>query len=270
MKKFVSFSALIIMLLVTFAFSNSKVKASTLTLSKVSTSPEVIEPGNKFKINFSLKNNRESDIEDVTIKLIGLEGKKTLGGFSPVNSSNEIYIGHMDSESTSDASLNMISNPALKTGTYNLQLELEYKRNDKYEKEYRVVGLVLNNKATLLITSLNTSAKNVSVNMVNNSNASLKDVMVTLNANNKTYTKYLGSMDPEDENEYKKDLSLSGNVKGSVTISYKDELNKENNITKDFSIKAPPKDKAPTAKKSSSGFLGKVGSFFKALFGMGD
>lgn len=75
------------------------------------------------------------------------------------------------------------------------------------------------------------------MNFVNSGKSTLKDVMVNIKAKDKTFTKYFGTMESEDENEFKQDLNLSGDIKGTVEISFKDELNKPSKVSQEFSIK---------------------------------
>ncbi len=91
--------------------------------------------------------------------------------------------------------------------------------------------------------------------------------MVNVKAKDKTFTKYFGTMESEDENEFKQNLNLSGDIKGTVEISFKDELNKPSKVSQEFSIKGKVNDTNTTKKeKNSSGILG----FFKSLLGIGD
>lgn len=52
-------------------------ESGRITLNKVTSSPEIIEPGSKFKINFSITNNKEANLKDVVITLVGSEDKKS-------------------------------------------------------------------------------------------------------------------------------------------------------------------------------------------------
>ncbi len=92
-------------------------------------------------------------------------------------------------------------------------------------------------------------AKKLSLNFVNSGKSTLKDVMVNVKAKDKTFTKYFGTMESEDENEFKQDLNLSGDIKGTVEISFKDELNKPSKVSQEFSIKGKIDDTNTTKKR---------------------
>jgi hypothetical protein len=62
-----------------------------LLLQMVSTNPDTINPGEKFQLNFTIKNIAKTDAKNAVIKLVSLEGKNTLGDFSPVGGSSEVY-----------------------------------------------------------------------------------------------------------------------------------------------------------------------------------
>ncbi len=166
----------------------------------------------------------------------------------------------------------MACDPNLKAGNYNILVKIGYKLYGEYVEETRIIGLILGNKPNLLITSLDTSnkdgeGKKLSLNFVNSGKCTLKDVMVNVKAKDKTFTKYFGTMESEDENEFKQDLNLLGDIKGTVEISFKDELNKPSKISQEFSIKGKINDTNATKKeKKSSGIL----VFFKGLLGIGD
>ncbi|EJE7234397.1 TPA: hypothetical protein PTV43_001719 [Clostridium botulinum] len=271
MKK--SFFPLIFLLVLCLSpISLAHAESGRITLNKVTSSPEIIEPGSKFKINFSITNNKEANLKDVVITLVGSEDKKVLTGFSPVGSTNEIYVGHIDGETSKDATIEMACDPNLKAGNYNILVKIGYKLYGEYVEETRIIGLILGNKPNLLITSLDASnkdgeGKKLSLNFVNSGKSTLKDVMVNVKAKDKTFTKYFGTMESEDENEFKQDLNLSGDIKGIVEISFKDELNKPSKVSQEFSIKGRVNDTNTTKKeKNSSGILG----FFKGLLGIGD
>lgn len=70
----------------TFADQNS------LIIQKVWTEPSRVVPGTKFALNFELFNNSEKSLYDITIKLLSIEGRQTLSGFSPIGTTNEIYL----------------------------------------------------------------------------------------------------------------------------------------------------------------------------------
>lgn len=255
---------------------NASAASNKLIIEGVTTSPEIVQPGDQFKINFKLKNNGTREIQDIIIRLAGIEGKNSLSGFSPLNTTNEIYCGNLQKGRTSESSISMISDPQLKAGTYNLIISLSYReKGGRSYEESRITGVVLTNKPSLLITSLDTPEvikenmdKKVTLNFVNTGKAVLNDVLLTFSENDKKYTKYYGTIEPGDENEYEQKLSSKGEIKGLVEITYKDEMNKEGKITKDFSVKGEDVKSAEES-KSSGGFFSAIGTFFKRLFGLG-
>lgn len=275
MKKFIFLVALAC-LLVFYPKTNALADSNNLIIEKVTTSPEIVEPGDQFKINFTLKNNASREIQNITIKLVGIEGKNSLSGFSPLNTTNEIYCGNIQKSKTSEASISMISDPQLKAGTYNLLINLTFKeKGGRSFEENRIIGIVLTNKSNLMITSFETpeeikdkAESKLKLDFVNTGKAVLKDVLLTLNVNDKKYVKYYGSVEPGDENNYEQKLDISGNASGSVEITFKDEMNREGKINKDFSIKG--EENKPDAKtKSDAGFFSSIGNFFKRLLGLG-
>lgn len=277
-KKIISLFLSAIVLL-TIPVANAKAESGKLIIDKVSTSSAVVQPGEKFTLNFSLKNNLDVTVKNIVIKITGIEGKNALGGFSPVGTTNEIYCNDLSSGDSEQASIDLISDPTLKSGTYNLVVDLKYTEKDgsSYE-DNRIVGVAIANKANVIITSLSTndgtqagSTKKVSLNFVNAGVTSLKEVVLTITANKSTYLKYFGTVDADDENSFEQNLPIDGNVTGNVEISYKDDMNTEGKVTKNFSIKAPVNNKTQTkSNQAKKGFFESIASFFKSIFGLGD
>lgn len=156
-KKFFPFNIFVSFMSLPYFISSCWIRKNNL--NKVTSSPEIIEPGSKFKINFSITNNKETNLKDVVITLVGSEDKKVLTGFSPVGSTNEIYVGHIDGETSKDATIEMACDPNLKAGNYNILVKIGYKLYGEYVEETRIIGLILGNKPNLLITSLDASNK---------------------------------------------------------------------------------------------------------------
>ncbi|MDP4147092.1 MAG: hypothetical protein Q8936_21895 [Bacillota bacterium] len=252
----------------------ARADSSQLLIQKVSTEPEIVEPGQQFKLKFSLKNSTDYNIKEISIKLAGLEGKNALGGFSPVNSTNEVYYDKLSGGDTTELSLDMISDPQLKTGNYNMVVNISYKYDGNLIQDTKVVGIVLNNKPELTITSVdynndNEDTKDVKVGFVNAGQGVLNEVIAKVTVGDKQYSKYIGKLESGDEDSYEVKLPFSNDINGKIELSYKDEMNRDGSISKDLNIKKDVKQEVKKA-DTSKGFFSSIGSFFKRLFGLGD
>lgn len=274
MKRKVSFILLFLMLIM---IPNFKVRAlaSPILVEKVWTEPEIVEPGQQFKLNFTLKDIGTRDLENVIVKLVSMEGKNTLTGFSPVGKTNDMFCESIGKGKVSDVSINLIADSQLKVGAYNLVVNIagKEKYNNNFE-DNKIIGIVLANKPNLLITSLDTEEDKIKkknklkLNFVNSGKATLSDVMLNITANDKKVTKYFGTLEPGDENSYEYEMAMGEAINGKVELTYRDEMNKAGSITKDFNVKATDGVKKD-ASKEKKGFFASIGTFFKRLLGLG-
>lgn len=272
MKRKVSFALLCLMMFIVPHFT-VKALASPVLVEKVWTEPEIVEPGQQFKLNFTLKDIGTRDLENVIVKLVSMEGKNTLTGFSPVGKTNDMFCEYIEEGNVSNVSINLMADSQLKVGAYNLVVNItgKEKYNNNFE-DNKIIGIVLANKPNLIITSLDTEEDKVKkrnklkLNFVNSGKATLSDAMLNITANDKKVTKYFGTLEPGDENNYEYELALGEAINGKVELVFRDEMNKQGSITKDFQVKAEVKKEAPKEKK---GFFASVGSFFKRLLGLG-
>jgi hypothetical protein len=250
--------------------------ASPVLVEKVWTEPEIVEPGQQFKLNFTLKDIGTRDLENVVVKLISVEGKNTLTGFSPVGKTNDMFCEYIEKGNVSNVSINLMADSQLKVGAYNLIVNIGGK--EKYSNNFednKIIGIILANKPNLIITSLDTEEDKIKkknklkLNFVNSGKATLSDVMLNITANDKKVIKYFGTLEPGDENSYDYELEMGKAINGKVELTFKDELNKQGSVTKDFQVKAANDEAKKDASNEKKGFFASVGTFFKRLLGLG-
>lgn len=273
---------IIFMFLFTFALIPViKVNAASnnILIEKAYTEPGVVEPGQQFKLNFTLKNPGTKELEKILLKLVSIEGKNTLTGFSPMGGTNDIYLSSIAKGKTSDISTTLLADTQLKAGAYNIVINITGKeKNGSNFEDNKIIGIVVTNKANPVITALDIqdektpSKKKLSLDFVNSGKGTLSNVMVTVNTDDKQQSKYYGTVEPTDENNYEQVIEVTKDIKGKITINYEDELNRAGSITKDFDIKGPDNTEKVTASsdKEKKGFMSSVGKFFKRLFGLGE
>lgn len=249
-----------------------------LMLQKISTEPETINPGEKFQLKLSVKNTSKADVKNAVVKLVSLEGKDTLGDFSPVGSSSEIYLGSISKNSTKAASINLIANTTVKSGAYNMVISLSYNdiRNRPFSNK-QVVGIIVKNKPILKVTALDypstldkKGSAPLTVSVINAGKGTLDGVMITLdNLPGAEKTRYIGLLEPGDSDDFETELEVDEDIKGNIQISYMDEFNVESKLSQEVSIKVNA-GTVSSNKDSDGGFFSSVGKFFKKLFGLGD
>lgn len=274
MKKVILLAMIFFSILIVPSF-NVKADSSQLLFQRVETKPEVVQPGQQFKINFFLKNTSDDSIRDINIKLASIEGKNALSGFSPVNSTNEVYSSKINKGNTAVLSLDMIADSQLKTGTYNVVINISYKYNDAIVQDSKIIGIVIDNQANLAVTSMDSSdtgnsTRNLKLAFVNASKGNLDQVMVKVTSNDKEYSKYYGSLEAGDDETYEVTLPFTKDINGKVEVSYKDELNRDGVVSKDLNIKKSASAADKKVSTDKKGGLSSIGDFFKRLFGLGD
>ncbi|SHH71254.1 hypothetical protein [Clostridium grantii] len=276
MKKIASF--LILILLFAFIpFFQAEATQTKLLVEKISTIPTELHPGEKFSLEFALKNNGDRDLENVFITLKNIEGKETLEGFSPVESTNELFIGTIKKGESLTKSINLITSPNLTVGTYNLVVTVSFKEKDRsavYD-ENKTIGLLIENKANLIISNLNLpnndSSDDSNVEFVNSGKSLLSNVMIKLSTNGEESTQFYGDLDVGEQDTMDLEIPLNVDVNGIVEISFTDEMNREGKVSKAFKIDLPDESIEENSKtEEKKGFFSKIGSFFKAIFGLGN
>jgi uncharacterized membrane protein len=253
--------------------------STNLLVEKVWSDPEVISPGEKFNLNFTLKNLGSKDLEKITLKIVSVEGKNTLTGFSPIGGTNDIYLNNLAKNESTDVNISLLADTQLKAGAYNLIIAINGKeKNGSNFEDSKIVGVVVANKPKIAITSSNiadekiASKKKLTVDFANAGKGTVYNVMVTVNTNDKQQSKYFASVEPTDENTYEQVIEVTEAIKGKINITYEDELNRSSSITKDFEIEGPKTvDKnVVSSDKEKKGFFSSVGKFFKRLLGLGE
>jgi hypothetical protein len=273
-------SPVIFVLMLTF-IPGAKIHAAagSMLVDKVWTEPEVVEPGQQFKLNITLRNISTRDLEKVAVKLLNMEGKPTLSGFSPVGRTNDMYCEKITKGTTADVSITLMADTQLKSGSYNIMINLSGKEKyaDAFE-DNRIIGIVVANKPNIIVTDMQINdedkkgtTKKLKLDFVNAGKGTLSNLMVTMTEGDKKYIKYFGTVEPTDENTYEQSFPINSDVKGKIEITYADELNKAGNVSKDFEVQAPKPEaqKEVIDKTEKKGFLTSVGKFFKRLFGLG-
>jgi|GEM_PF-5934119 len=237
-----------------------------LLISEVTITPDVVIPGKDFSIEFLLKNNSMQKIENVVLKVKNLEGKDTLSGFSPIGT-NQAYLNAIDPSSNGKIKIDMIVDSQLKTGIYNVVVDISYnERGENTIEETRLIGIVVNRPANLLITNYSYSNnKELKFTTVNASSSKIFDAIVYTYFGEVEKIKYLGLLDANDENEIIENIPeecLEDFVR--IKILYKDELNKDYVVEK----------RIPMSEKKAGQYMqpshkASFWHFFKRFLGLG-
>lgn len=247
----------------------SNIQSKKILISKVTSDPETIIPGQTFTLKFKLENNSNNRLENVSLKVVGIEGKNLLTGFSPVGTTNEIYGGTIAKKGSKELSIKLISDPSLKVGIYNFQISVTYNAPNRAQEEVsKVVGVVVKNAPNLTINSLTDESRNISASFVNAGKGPLNNVLATFRVNDKTYSKYYGTLDAEVEDSFEETIdSVSQDSKGVFELSYIDEMGTAGKVTKEIDIKSSNNENQDDSSKEEG--KNSFWSIIKRLFGLG-
>ncbi|WP_461206729.1 COG1361 family protein [Clostridium sp. DL1XJH146] len=241
-------------------YISTSAKGYKLIIEGVSIEPASIQPGEQFELTLKLKNNSDRDLENISILLNNIEGKETLTGFSPVGTSNELYVGTIKKGETIDKSISLISDPNLSVGTYNLVLNSFYKEKNRstLHQESSTIGLLLQNKSRFIITNIETPktdeefneeiSDQIEVGFVNAGRDTIYNLKFKLTTENGTLEQFYGELGPEEEDtiEFENEQTLNENteeteetidtkeIHGKLEITFTNWLNKEEKILKEF------------------------------------
>lgn len=245
------------------------IQSKKVIISEVDVKPEIIEPGKEFTINYKIENISGSTINGLSLKLVGLEGKGTLSGFTPLGTTNEIYAGSIAVNDVKYVSIKLISDSNLKPGAYNFVTSVMFNEYGKEQEEItKISGVVLRNLPELQIGNIEISPDgNLIASLINDGNGKLKRVNVTATVKDKKYNKYIGSIDNESEESYEQFLEpVSEDTTGNLEVTFEDEGGNKSKISKDFEVKAQIIEENKTKAKPTGGIIG----FFKRLFNLGE
>ncbi|MDP4178715.1 MAG: hypothetical protein Q8900_10290 [Bacillota bacterium] len=276
MKKVISYLLLILFVFILIPVSKANAATVDLLVDKACTEPEIVEPGQQFKLDFTLKNISDNNLKNIIVKLVSIEGKTALTGFSPVGKTTELYYSKIEKDNSVDLSMNLIADSQLKAGAYNIVVDISGTGENDGSFDYnKLVGVVIENKPNMAITSFKydpkefSGQKKIKMDFVNAGNAAVGETMVTVTANDQKYYKYYGALESGDENTFEQNFDLTGDINGKVEITFTDELNRTLTVSKDFQIKDTSKtqNNASASKKKSTN---PIANFFKHIFGLGD
>lgn len=154
-----------------------------LLISKVSTNPEIISPGQNVELNILFENKGTLDAKDISIRLEGLNNKE---GFYIGSGSDLGYVKRVPGNAVSGINFDLKAANNIKRGSHELEVVFKYGEFEEKQKIYLTVGGTGSYDSNLLIENLNypTSAivpnKNfeLTFDLKNNSDSDAVNVIV--------------------------------------------------------------------------------------------
>lgn len=211
---------------------------SGLIIESVSTSPDLIAPGEHSSIRLGIENNGDKTIRDISVSL----NLKDLS-FAPFNSATEFNIEEIKENRIKFAEFEIMALNDAKPGVYKIPVEISYKKEGENIEttQESLISLTVNSKPIVDISIeegllLNGQENKVAIKIVNKGLSDAKFLEIELQGGtsysilgpNKVYMGDIGS-DDFDSAEFTillKESSISL-INFPVIVSYKDVLNKE-------------------------------------------
>jgi len=240
-----------------------------VSVESVTSSPDPITPGKETVVSFKIRNNADSLVRDLKIKL-DLSSSTT--PFAPIRSTTEKQIYQLDAKKETDLKFYLIAEPDAEGGVYKIPLNISYadETGTSYSKE-DVLSLKIASKPDILATIDSTKiysknkAGEVIIKIVNRGLTNIK-LLTTKLESNKDFEVlsqkevYIGNIDSDDYETVEFTLNVKSKedvVKLPLELTYMDSTNKEFTQTKSISLRIFSKSdaqKAGMVEKSSIGY----------------
>ena len=240
-----------------------------ISIESITSSPDPIPPGQEASITFKIKNNADSLVRDLKVKL---DVSDETVPFAPVKSTAERSIYQIDAKSEINFGFYFVAEPDAEGGIYKIPLTVSYadETGASYSKE-DVISLKIASSPDLLATvdSTNIYSKNkagdVTIKIVNRGLTNIKLLTAKLKSNDdfevlSQQEVYIGNIDSDDYEtvDFKLDVKSREEVVNlPLVLIYMDSTNKEFIQTADISLRmfsASEAQKAGLVEKQSVGF----------------
>lgn len=122
-----------------------------IIITKVTTNPETILPGQNVKVNVMFENKGNLDVKNVTAKI---EGLKNDGGFYVTSGSDIAFVKNVSGNAVSFVEFNLKAANNIKRGAHELKINFSYNGIEEAQVIYLNVGGTGNQGSNLLIENL--------------------------------------------------------------------------------------------------------------------
>lgn len=232
-----------------------------LSIEDIKSTPDPIPPGSEFELSFLLKNNADSLVRDVTVKL-GVSG--TTIPIAPSSSTSEKQIYQINARNSQNMRFNLIALPDADGGVYKIPINISYtdETGEAYSKN-DVISIKISSSPDLLITIDssqiygNVKSGEVVIKITNRGLTNIK-LLSTKLLESKDFEitsepeVYVGNIDSDDYEtvDYKLNVKSYGKIVNlPLEISYKDSTNKEFSQKIGLVLRADSPSKAQTTVK---------------------
>ncbi|MCX6746754.1 MAG: hypothetical protein NTU63_01315 [Candidatus Pacearchaeota archaeon] len=225
--------------------------ASALIISSTTSNPAEVQPGETVKLDLTIKNDLNQDVEDVVVSLV-LNNPANPLPFAPYQSSNEYKIDTINEDEHEIAKFNLIVFADANSGTYTIPVKVSYTESDtgnsKEDVDLGLVSIIINAKPKIDVSLegpvliKGTNGK-ITIKVVNSGLGDTKFLSVSSSQVNGiqitgSNNVYIGNIDSNDFDTADFDVFVNADALSSINlpvkIIYTDSRN--NQITKDETV----------------------------------
>lgn len=264
--------------------------AGPVILVSATTDPADISPGDEFTLKLKVKNDGDSKASSTVLTLdvnsvsateapasTQQKSASPAAPISVIGDSNVRYLGTVSKGEEEETSFRMIADGSAQSGTYNLNVKLDYSSGTQNQ----VVGIVLIREPDLKITKSAIPSKaetgkkfKFAADIINAGNYAANGVsaeLMSAGADIASPSYFIGTLESSDIDTFETQVTFEkpGDKDLKLKVNYVDDFNRTHTITKDFKVKVEGGAEAAEDNKESGGFFAKIARFFKALFGLG-
>jgi hypothetical protein len=240
-----------------------------VSVESVISNPDPVPPGKEASVTLKIKNNADSLVRDLKIKL---DTTAATVPFVPVKSTTEKSLYQLDAGETTTVSFNFIAEPDADGGVYKIPLTISYadETGTLYSKD-DVISLKIASKPDLLATIdstdiyKNNKAGSATIKIVNRGLTNIKLLTAKLESSDDFEVLsqeeiYVGNIDSDDYETVEFTLDIKSReavIILPLELTYMDATNKDFQQTKDIELRMFSKSdaqKAGMVEKRSVGF----------------
>lgn len=262
---------------------NPLIQSKKVVITDVKTDVEFVEPGKEFTITYTIKNMTSSPLYAVSLHLDLKYSDGHGASFTPVGTTNEIYVGTLGANKEKEVSITLMPSTKLTTGVYNFDTSVLFNvKNSAQEAITKTSGIFVKQSPKVDIVDVQTMLEEdeivISGTLINNSDSRFANIEVTTELNGKEYKTTVNPIAGSSEDYFELRVpSTTGLDKTTLVVKYEDNtgmvLDTEKNIElpKEEIVNEESGFIESSGSESAEGSSG--GGFFgwlKRLFGFGD
>ncbi|MFZ5968803.1 MAG: COG1361 S-layer family protein [Bacillota bacterium] len=237
---------------------------------------EYVMAGQAFPLELSFWNtNRSHAVRNIKISISSDEGT-----FSPVDSSNSMFIAEIQPNSSIVRSITLKPKVDSSFKTYNVYADMEYEDGlgNKYTSK-EVIGIPIIQEIKLVTGQVEASTENyvgsptaLSLDFYNVGRALIRNLVIRTEGDfeAKDSTQFIGNLEPGKDNYY--DASIipdhAGTLQGKILFEYDDEVGTHYTVEKEFSVEVMEQMEPPMMDPAMEMEQGREGQSGSKKWGM--